>query len=116
MACISILDGRTAPRTGAMDTFRSGSGGGGGGGGGGRATSLREWKHNNNVYQYDYTGAQTVEVMIHWTVQIFNAMRRKVLLMSLMSIYKCEDSNRNCIRYDIRFIKATARIVFRKHV
>ena len=91
-------------------------GGGGGGRGGGRATSLREWKHNNNVYQYDYTGAQTVEVMIYWTVQIFNALRRKVLLMSLMSIYKCEDSNRNCIRYDIRFIKATARIVFRKHV
>ena len=32
------LDGRTAPRTAAMDTFRCGSGG----------TSLGEWEHNNN--------------------------------------------------------------------
>ena len=31
------LDGRTAPRTAAMDTFRRGSGG----------TSLGEWEHNN---------------------------------------------------------------------
>ena len=32
------LDGHTAPRTAAMDTFRWGSGG----------TSLGEWEHNNN--------------------------------------------------------------------
>ena len=32
------LDGRTAPRNAAMDTFRGGSGG----------TSLGEWEHNNN--------------------------------------------------------------------
>ena len=32
------LDGRTAPRTAAMDTFRRGSGG----------MSLGEWEHNNN--------------------------------------------------------------------
>ena len=32
------MDGRTAPRTVAMDTFRWGSGG----------TSLGEWEHNNN--------------------------------------------------------------------
>ena len=31
------MDGRTAPRTTAMDTFRWGSGG----------TSLGEWEHNN---------------------------------------------------------------------
>ena len=39
-----VMDGRTAPRTAAMDTFRRGSGcvcvGGGGGGGGGGRTSL----------------------------------------------------------------------------
>ena len=35
------MDGRTAPRTAAMDTFRWGSGGWGG-------TSLGEWEHNNN--------------------------------------------------------------------
>ena len=33
-----FLDGRTAPRTVAMDTFRWDSGG----------TSLGEWEHNNN--------------------------------------------------------------------
>ena len=32
------LDGRTAPRTAAMDTFPWGSGG----------ASLGEWEHNNN--------------------------------------------------------------------
>ena len=32
------MDGRTAPRTAAMDTFRRGSGG----------TSLGEWENNNN--------------------------------------------------------------------
>ena len=32
-----MLDGRTAPRTAAMDMFRWGSGGG---------TSLEEWEHN----------------------------------------------------------------------
>ena len=32
------MDGRTAPRIAAMDTFRWGSGG----------TSLGEWEHNNN--------------------------------------------------------------------
>ena len=32
------LDGRTAPRTAAMDTFRWGSGG----------TSLGKWEHNKN--------------------------------------------------------------------
>ena len=32
------MDGRTAPRTAAMDTFRWGLGG----------TSLGEWEHNNN--------------------------------------------------------------------
>ena len=37
----ALLDGRTAPRTSAMDTFRLGSGGGGG-------TSLGECEHNNN--------------------------------------------------------------------
>ena len=33
----SSMDGRTAPRSAAMDTFRWGTGG----------TSLREWEHNN---------------------------------------------------------------------
>ena len=41
------LDGRTAPRTAAMDTFRWGSGG----------TSLGEWEHNNRYNRYiDYIG------------------------------------------------------------
>ena len=35
-----VLDGRTAPRAAAMDTFRWGSGVGG--------TSLGEWEHNSN--------------------------------------------------------------------
>ena len=34
---LAQLDGRTAPRTAAMDTFRWGSG----------VTSLGEWEHNN---------------------------------------------------------------------
>ena len=40
-----LLDGRTAPRTVAMDTFRRGSGG----------TSLGEWEHNNNKSKIVYT-------------------------------------------------------------
>ena len=44
------LDGRTAPRTAAMDTFRCGSGGGGGGGGGGENVVRRMGTQQRDYY------------------------------------------------------------------
>ena len=56
-------DGRTAPRSAAMDTFRWGTGG----------TSLRESEHNNNNNNYDiaiHTVTPVVDIMLTWLLAL----------------------------------------------
>ena len=61
------MDGRTAPCTAAMDTFRWGSGQGGGG------MPLGEWEHNNNNEKYWHI----------WDINIWNF--DKMLTYDVMS-------------------------------
>ena len=87
------MDGRTAPGTAAMDTFRWGSGG----------TSLGEWEHNNNdinpkirIYKYgpDWDRSYIKEpdlhihmnLLIDWIKTFDNVKRKNCFKISKIAI------------------------------